>query len=308
MAIQGEGIDAAKELGILEEIRKWGVERVIQRIERCDGTAITSNAPAAKGEGYTISRNQLHQILLKKVHNIEFGISAEKIKNADNGKEVEFSDGKKEIFDLVIAADGINSILRPLLNPGKSVFNSGLSVWNVHVKDYFPTIIEIWNNRLIAAFYPLPEGTSVSFFVKKPFTSIKESGSRKEDIKHFFKDCTHPEIERILEKCDDGIFFGSVRNVITPTWYRDRILLTGDAAHGVSPLSGMGANLAMADAAGIGKGLSEPEIHMDDFVQYRKQEAYKAFKTGQKRKRRALLKAPLSIVRNRTISSGNWNY
>ncbi len=308
MAIQEEGINAARELGILDDIREWGVERDIQRIERCDGRVITSNNPATKGEGYTINRNQLHQILLKKVQNIEFGISAETIKDADNGKEVEFSNGTVEKFDLVIAADGINSALRPLLNPGKSIFDTGLSVWNVHVKDYFPTIIEIWNKRLITAFYPLPEGTSVSFFVKKPFTSIKESGSRKEDIKHFFKDCTHPEIGRVLEKCDEGIFFGSVRNVITPRWYRDRILLIGDAAHGVSPLSGMGANLAMADAAGIGKVLSEPEIHMDDFVQYRKQQAYKAFKIGQKRKRRALLKAPLSIIRNTTISSGNWNY
>ena len=308
MTVQGEGLNAAEELGIIGKIRDSGVKRVIERIEDCQGRSISERSPDSSKEGYTIARNDLHRLLMDMVTEVEFGNSITEIRTVENRKEVLFSDGSMEVFDLVVAADGINSALRSMINSTPCVFDTGLSVWNVKVKDYSPAVIEVWDKKKIAALYPLPGELSVSFFVKKSFKQISESGNRKEDILLHFKDCTNTTLKRVLEKCGDEIFFGSVRNVITPVWYKDGILLIGDAAHGISPLSGMGANLAMADAVTLGKVLSNEDLNMESFVQYRKKEAYKAFKTGEKRKRRALRKAPLSVLRDRRIKFKPWIY
>jgi 2-polyprenyl-6-methoxyphenol hydroxylase-like FAD-dependent oxidoreductase len=41
-------------------------------------------------------------------------------------------------------------------------------------------------------------------------------------------------------------------------WYTDGLLLIGDAAHAMSPIGGVGINLAVADAVAAGRMLAEP--------------------------------------------------
>ena len=43
-----------------------------------------------------------------------------------------------------------------------------------------------------------------------------------------------------------------------PRWYIDGLLLIGDAAHAMSPIGGVGINLAVADAVAAGRILAEP--------------------------------------------------
>jgi 2-polyprenyl-6-methoxyphenol hydroxylase-like FAD-dependent oxidoreductase len=43
-----------------------------------------------------------------------------------------------------------------------------------------------------------------------------------------------------------------------PRWYRDGLLCIGDAAHAMSPVGGIGINLAVQDAVAAGRILAEP--------------------------------------------------
>jgi len=43
-----------------------------------------------------------------------------------------------------------------------------------------------------------------------------------------------------------------------PRWYRDGLLCIGDAAHAMSPVGGIGINLAVQDAVAAGRALAEP--------------------------------------------------
>ena len=43
-----------------------------------------------------------------------------------------------------------------------------------------------------------------------------------------------------------------------PRWYRDGLLCIGDAAHAMSPVGGVGINLAVQDAVATGRILAEP--------------------------------------------------
>ncbi len=46
-----------------------------------------------------------------------------------------------------------------------------------------------------------------------------------------------------------------------PRWYRDGLLCIGDAAHAMSPVGGVGINLAVQDAVAAGRILAEPLRH-----------------------------------------------
>jgi 2-polyprenyl-6-methoxyphenol hydroxylase-like FAD-dependent oxidoreductase len=48
-----------------------------------------------------------------------------------------------------------------------------------------------------------------------------------------------------------------------PRWYRDGLLCIGDAAHAMSPVGGVGINLAVQDAVATGRILAEPLRHGD---------------------------------------------
>ena len=308
MSIQGEGLSAAETLGILDSLKQAGKERIIEEIKICTGKTVTSRRPKRNPAGLTISRRVLHETLSRSIGGIEFGISIKETAWIGNKRHVTFSDGSEDIFDLIIGADGINSFLRDIINRKAVVENSGLSVWNIHVPDYYPKIVEVWNRESIIALYPLNEGLSVSFF------STKAAG--ESDFISLFKDCMPKEVAYSIDYCAPDIFFGAVRNVHTPVWYKEGILLIGDAAHGVSPLTGMGANLAMTDAVKLaevlsgvsgGKGIIS-ESNFLPFIQERKKIARKAYRTGIRRQKRALLTPPLSWIRDYRIRNREWEY
>jgi 2-polyprenyl-6-methoxyphenol hydroxylase-like FAD-dependent oxidoreductase len=60
----------------------------------------------------------------------------------------------------------------------------------------------------------------------------------------------------LLDSTDDEPFFDRVREVSCASWHTDRVVLIGDAAHAVHPISGMGASLALQDARVLAQELA----------------------------------------------------
>jgi len=60
----------------------------------------------------------------------------------------------------------------------------------------------------------------------------------------------------LFEGTDEAPFFDRVREVTCERWHTDRVVLIGDAAYAVHPISGMGASPALQDARVLAQELA----------------------------------------------------
>ncbi|KAM0426195.1 hypothetical protein ACHAPT_008545 [Fusarium lateritium] len=120
--IRGQGIEAAKRMGILEEIRKHAVdEGGLQYVDTYGNQkALLERNDSGKGRQsftseYEIMRGDLCKIIYeatKERVQYRFGTSIESFENAGDKANVKLTGGTSETYDLLIAADGQGSRLR----------------------------------------------------------------------------------------------------------------------------------------------------------------------------------------------------
>lgn len=321
MTIQGEGLSAASSMGILYEIKLKGTKRNLAKIYNNKGKVLKQFTPISSDNSFIVQRDTLHEALRAKLSNIEMDLSVSGINKQENKLNIIFSDGSSDSFDMVAGADGINSTTRNYINnsstnPSKnlSAIYSGSVLWGITLNKKFNEIIEVWDKNRMCAFYPILNKTVVSFFIKAPelFSSPREE--RANHIKKYFSSVSQPLIQEVLENIPKNIFFDHIRYSRPEKWNKGRITLIGDACHSLSPLSGLGANLAMADAEGLAQIIhtyGNNDNFTDILEKYnlkRKTEADIAFNLSKQRTRRGMMGFPETILRDIKMNQSGWEY
>jgi len=167
-------------------------------------------------------------------------------------------------YDLLIAADGINSIVRktyaqifkPDLTPGKAKY-----IWlgSDKVLDNF-TFIFCENEHGLFQVHAYPfSGTSSTFIVECDEASWLNAGLDRADEEESLAYC-----ERLLAAHLDGAALLSNNSkwinfptLMTRTWHYQRMVLLGDAAHTAHFSIGSGTKLAMEDAIALASVLEQ---------------------------------------------------
>ena len=179
---------------------------------------------------------------------------------------VKFANGATVEADVVIAADGIHSELRPyVFPPSKPVFHGTISYRGLVSRERLPDWpMDRWQmwagpSRHFLVF-PVRHGTMVNYVGFVPTDEeMKESWSAPGDpavLRREFEGWD-PRIGNVLQQVDKTFRWALYDREPLPTWTKGRLTLLGDAAHPMLPHLGQGANQSIEDGMALATILAQ---------------------------------------------------
>ncbi|CTQ48671.1 FAD-dependent monooxygenase [Jannaschia donghaensis] len=284
--------DIVRLMGLEEEIKSRHTgEKGLQFVDT-DNVAIAKFPVEKKGaitREIEILRGELVDILVKatpETVTYRYGTTIRGLESLADAVHVTFDDGMKETFDVVLAADGMNSATRPMVI-GKHDYERYLGCWS----SYFTIPRQAHDNDwwrwytsptgVIAFLRPDNQGTmraSVNFLSADSNPEHMSTNDKRKRLRARL-DGAGWESDRIAEALDrvDDIFLSPLHQIKSATWWRGRCALVGDAAHCPTPYTGMGTTLAIIGAYVLANELGTNDAPEEAFLAYERK--FKAFAT-----------------------------
>ena len=263
ISLQAPALRAFKMIDLLDQCMEIGFG--YSQFSSCDAegnVTATVQMPRLNGPDYPsamgVMRQALHLLLKEVVADaqvpVRLGVTATSFDQDDNGIDVEFNDGVRGRYDLIVGADGVNSKIRDILFGTECRPNyTGQAVWRASVNR--PSEVQgrcsYFGPRNKAGFNPVSQKQMYIYLVQNLPQFVRIADSRL------------PEVMR-EQLADFGGVIGSVRDTITDPneivyrpvvsnllsapWYRGRAIVIGDAAHTATPHMAAGAGLAIEDS------------------------------------------------------------
>ena len=261
----GNAIRALDQLGVADQAIAVGFAMDGDRFHTADGTLIADNEhPRVLGSGYPglngITRPRLHEILTSAVRasgaNVKLGVTMADLRQSGVGVEVELTDGTEDRYDLVVGADGINSLVRSLVFPdAPEPQYTGQVVWRYNLPR--PAEVDkLWmfaGATSKAGLVPLSADLMYVLLIEAPPQGAPLRPP-EDTLAETMRERLAPfggiiAAQRGLITDSDKVVYRPVETVLVPPpWYRGRVVLIGDAAHATSPHVGQGGAMAMEDA------------------------------------------------------------
>ena len=224
-------------------------------------------------DSYEINRFRLSELLSRMVgDDLILGTECVSVSSVKDQAIATFADGRSDQGDVLIACDGSNSVVRTFIHPGVQLRMLGSGGWISVINQRPPllplnTQMEFWQPGVKAGVADLGHGETRWYVAFKNYIP-RATESKKDQILRRMKPL--PElIKSCLEWTDEDQMVSTQAGdllALSP-WYRDRVLMIGDAAHATSPYAGMGACSAIADAAFLAdlmaSGRSVPAIFQE---------------------------------------------
>ncbi|MEH6307600.1 FAD-dependent monooxygenase [Olivibacter sp. CPCC 100613] len=263
IGLAANAILGLKRLGIAQEVYDRGQPVSSLRMLDADGKIISNQntellGPAFANANMVIHRAELHEVLLSKLipNSLHLGKKLLSFKQAEKEFILYFSDGSQAIADLLIAADGIRSVIRQQLIPDSKPRYAGYTCWRAVIEN--PNIdlnesvsAETWtavgrvgmsalpNNRIY--WYCCMKAEQNNTYMKKMMPS---------ELAAYFRNVHPPIAEVIRNTAPEQLIWSDVFDIrpLKHFVYEKNIVLLGDAAHATTPNMGQGACQAIEDA------------------------------------------------------------
>jgi salicylate hydroxylase len=160
-------------------------------------------------------------------------------------------EGEAIAADLTLGADGIHSVIRPLLNGAAAPVFSGQVAWRAVVAGEGPAVARLWmlpGAHVVT--YPLPGGRINIVAVREEAGWAAEGWDHADDPANLCAAFAGAaaEVGAILGKVTEVRRWGLFRHPVAARWHGAGVALLGDAAHPTLPFLAQGANLALEDA------------------------------------------------------------
>ncbi|KAH7406865.1 hypothetical protein DE146DRAFT_407274 [Phaeosphaeria sp. MPI-PUGE-AT-0046c] len=296
------GLAAVKEAGLWEEFQKYA---------RYDGESLlitdknltvwlkrNPGKPNERGriqEAPEIDRSDLRKMLAESIPKecIRWGMKLTQVQETDAGLELHFASGDVERgFDLIVGCDGAFSKTRRLLSSEKPSY-TGLGGWAMQIPNAETTAPDLYKfvnrgsvfafsdeksiavqqlssgNLCVSTYSHHPEQAAPSFDAEpSDLANVKETLSEQYDD-------WAPELRRVFDSVEGDVAWRQLYTLpVGFKWPHKRgITLLGDAAHLMSPFSGIGVNTAFYDALLLSRQIilyndskRSDSFTLDDFI------------------------------------------
>ncbi|WP_431893623.1 FAD-dependent monooxygenase [Nonomuraea sp. bgisy101] len=281
--VASNGLDALRTLGAHKEVLTAGIPT--PRMVMWSGTGKRLGEVAnglALDDGtvsHTIQRSDLYRIVrdeaVRRGITVSYGKRMVAYQETSSGVTARFEDGTEATGDLLIAADGVHSRTRALLDPAAPAPRySGLYSFGGIVKDAdFTGEVGVYNmifGKRAFFGYTVAASGETWWFANLPRELGDVPADWKATLIEAFSGDDNFAAELIRRSSIDlALPIHDLPPV--PTWHRGRVLLTGDAAHATSPSSGQGGSMAIEDALVLAAALRDEADHEAAFACYERQ-------------------------------------
>lgn len=279
IAVQPNGMRVLRTLGVGTAVERAGT--VIRYWDFCDEQdQVLSETDLAAlwgdvGQFVGIARRELQRALLAGAAAVpsRLGTSITSLTQDTDRVSVVFSDGSTSTYDLVIGADGIESVVRELAFNGPAPVYGGQMVWRsiVPVRPRGLTHLQcLLGEGCFFGLCPVGGDSTYGFAnVAGPRVHDPVQGRLARLRERFasFADIVQEYLAAL--ESDSDVHCSAIEWLEEERWCTGRVVLVGDAAHASSPMMGQGGSLAVEDAVVLADSLraaDSVERALDDYV------------------------------------------
>jgi 2-polyprenyl-6-methoxyphenol hydroxylase-like FAD-dependent oxidoreductase len=266
---QSNVVRAMAELGVLDDYLTAGfgfdqLEIYIPsgvKVATIPAPKLTADYPANVG----IGRRALHKVLSERAigagARIRLGVTTNAIEDDGQSVKVEFSDGTRGEYAVVIGADGLYSDTRRTIFPKAPAPQfTGQAVWRYNFDRPESLVsLHVFDGPMGIGLVPLSK-TQMYMYATTPepgnprYAKVGLAAAMRAKLSAA-PQMLAPFVSQITD--DDGVVYRPLEWVfLTGDWHKGRVVLIGDAVHATTPHLGQGAGMAIEDSLVLAEELT----------------------------------------------------
>ncbi len=235
-----------------------GVDPIAHPLEKLHVTGPDGRPRGGPGNRFALARPELVTVLGEGLHrlvDVRFDTALHEVR-PDTGRVHCRIGTQEQPFDFVVAADGLRSTVRRALAPDVPLRSAAQVCWRGIVEERFgDAATELWTGRERIGVVPL-SGDRSYVYVVRGAGSAGNVLTPAQDV----PDREASAVQALRALPSDELLRHELWEIDRPVWGTSGVALLGDAAHAMTPNMGLGAALAIEDAAvltsALRKGLS----------------------------------------------------
>lgn len=263
ISLGGATLRAFRQLGVLDAFLAQGAASDGVQLFLPDGAPLGTlptprlAGPDVPGNG-GILRPVLARILADATRasgtNVRLGCTFSAMRQEGETVEVDFSDGQRQRYDLVIGADGLYSKVRETLFPqAPKPRYSGQAVWRaVLPRPPEVTTTMMWMGRVKPGLNPISASQMYLFLTEnRPDNQHVAPETFVPQLRALLEGFSAPLLRDVREHINDqaSIVFRPLEGLLLPRpWHQGRVVLIGDTVHATTPHLASGACIGIEDA------------------------------------------------------------